>query len=153
MKKITLLVVLLAICGSAFAATAKKQSTPEVALKREVAAAADIVSNKKAELNGTQWNITLTSMGAKGKTETDVVVFANDKVGSKNLEGFGYEPSGFSVRLQEDGTVIWETMQVSEKDGTAFWRGDIKDGVMRGVLSRRDKKEKTYDYSFVSAAK
>lgn len=160
MRKMAMVVVLLMICGPVFAAKkqpaqSKESTAPAAAQKKAVPATADIASKKKAELNGTEWNITLTpmGMGGKGKQETDVITFANDKVGSKNLEGRGYVPSGFSVRLQEDGTVIWETMQVSEKDGTVFWRGDIKDGVMRGVLSRRDKKEKTYDYSFVSAAK
>ena len=42
-------------------------------------------------------------------------------------------------------------MQTSEKDGVAFWRGDIgPDGIMRGVLSKRDLKNNTKDFNFVS---
>ena len=68
------------------------------------------------------------------------------------MEAKGFEATNFSMRLLEDGeTYTWETMQVSEKTGAAFWRGDIgNDGIMRGVLSIRDKKNKVSDFNFYS---
>lgn len=113
----------------------------------------EIIAKKKAELNGTAWTIEMRPMSSKGRTEKDVISFSQDKVMSNNLATLGYMATNFTVRLEDDGTVVWETMQTSEKDGQAFWRGDIKDGVMRGVLSKRDKKNRAYDFNFVSVTK
>ncbi len=110
----------------------------------------DVIAKKKAELNGTVWNIELRPISSKGKVEKDVITFSQDKIMSNNLTTLGYAATNFTVRLENDGTVVWETMQTSEKDGQAFWRGDIKDGVMRGVLSKRDKKNRGYDFNFAS---
>jgi len=116
----------------------------------------EIIAQKKQELDGKKWEIELKPMegGAKAKVEKDVIIFSEGKVSSQNLAKLGFSPTNFSVRLEEDGTIIWETMQTSEKAGMAFWRGDIgPDGVMRGVLSRRDTKGNIYDYNFVSINK
>lgn len=134
-------------------------STEKIVTRQVVTAApggqAGAVDKKKAELNGTEWTVTMTSAGAmakgKAKGSEDVITFSDGKVGSKNLKNDGFEPSNFSVRFLDDGTTVWETMQSSEKAGLAFWRGDIgPDGIMRGVLSKRDKAEKTTDFDFVS---
>ena len=115
-------------------------------------AAEDILSAKTAELNNTEWTIELKSMaGGKAKAEKDTLHFADGKVSSANMGKAGYGASNFTTRLLEDGALAWETMQSSEKDGIAFWRGDIgADGVMRGVLSKRDLKDNAKDFSFVS---
>ena len=120
-----------------------------------IAMTEEVLAKKKAELNGTKWNIELKSMvTVKGKskleTEKDVVNFSEGKIVSEKLAALGYAPTGFNSRMEEDGTLIWETMQTSEEDGTAFWRGDVgPDGIMRGVLSKRDPKENVKDYNFV----
>ena len=151
MKKVIALgIIVLMVTGVASAETKKKQTIAQT----QTVPLEEIIAKKKAELNGTEWTVEMKPMGTKGKAETDVISFAEDKVSSKNLGNLGYAPTNFTVRLEEDGTVIWETMQVSEKDGTAFWRGDIApDGIMRGVLSKRDKKDNAYDFSFVSISK
>jgi hypothetical protein len=91
-------------------------------------------------------------MSGKGKVEKDILNFAEDKVSSRNMEGRGFAATNFSMRiLEDDQTYTWETMQVSEKDGTAFWRGDIgSDGIMRGVVTIRDKRNRSSDYNFYS---
>lgn len=109
-----------------------------------------LLAEKKAALNGTEWTVTMTPAGGKGRVETDVLSFSDDKVVSKNLAARGFAASNYSVRLQDDGALTWETMQTSEKEGLAFWRGDVNEGIMRGVLSKRDKNEATTDFSFVS---
>lgn len=159
MRKIILatMIVLTAI-GAASAETKKKQTTKDIVTKQATSQIpatkiAELAAKKKAELNGTEWAIQTKPMGGgRGKTETDLISFSEDKVISKNLATLGYAATNFTVRTEEDGTVIWETMQTSEKDGIAFWRGDINDGVMRGVLSKRDKKDNAFDFSFVSAS-
>lgn len=174
MKKTGSLLVILGFlvltCVSAFAAWFDKEKAPQeqsapqqkavtqtTVTQKQAANAAEVIANKKTELNGTEWSIELWLMAkpkGKSKGEMDVISFAENKVVSKNLNALGYAASGFTVRLEEDGTVIWETMQASEKSGTAFWRGDIgPDGIMRGVLSRRDVKGNTVDSNFVSIAK
>ncbi len=157
MKKIVVLVamIVLIVAGVGYAESQKK-AAPQQAKAAEVSAdqMAEMLAKKKAELNGTEWNIKLTPMGGgHGKAENDVLSFVNDKVTSKNLEQSGYVSTNFSVRLLEDGTFTWETMQTSEKEGVAFWRGDISpDGVMRGVISKRDKKDNASDFNFVSVS-
>lgn len=158
MKKIIVLgIIVLMVTGVAFAETKKKQTTTQQQVtitQTPTAKLEEIIAKKKAELNGTEWTVEMKPMGGKGKAETDVISFAEDKVSSKNLSNAGYPATNFTVRLEEDGTVIWETMQTSEKDGQAFWRGDIgPDGIMRGVLSKRDTKGNTVDFNFVSVSK
>lgn len=129
--------------------TEQKQAVKETV--NVAAPSSELIEKKKAELNWTEWTVEMKPMTGKGKPETDVITFADGKVGSKNLVALGgFAPSNFTVRLEDDGTVIWETMQTSEKDGIAFWRGDVKDGIMRGVLSRRDKKDRPTDFNFHS---
>ena len=118
-------------------------------------AAEDILAAKKADLNNSEWSIELKSMaGGKGKikAEQDTLLFSDGKVSSGNLMKAGYNTTNYTLRMLEDNeTLTWETMQTSEKDGVSFWRGDIgPDGVMRGVLSKRDLKNNTKDFNFVS---
>lgn len=120
------------------------------AIATQSAAQDELLAKKRAELNNTEWNVTMAPMNGKGRAEADTLSFANDKVVSKNLAAGGFGPSNFTLRMQDDGTVTWETMQSSEKQGIAFWRGDLKDGIMRGVLSKRDKNNNSSDFSFVS---
>ena len=118
-------------------------------------AAEDILAAKKAALDNSEWSIELKPMaGGKGKSkaEQDTLLFSDGKVSSGNLVKAGYNTTNYTLRILEDNeTLTWETMQTSEKDGVAFWRGDIgPDGIMRGVLSKRDLKNSTKDFNFVS---
>lgn len=135
--------------GLVFAARPAKQT---ITVNKTVDPEAAITA-KKAELNGTEWTVEVKPMSAKakGKAETDVISFTENQVVSKNLQQLGYAPSNYSVRFQDDGTATWETMQVSEKDGTAFWRGDIQDGAMRGILSKQGKRG-NQDFAFASVS-
>jgi hypothetical protein len=136
-----------------FAAPAKVEQAPAaVVTKKQNNKMQEMVSKKKMELEGTVWAIDIKPMSGKGKAEKDTLNFADDKISSKNMEGRGFTATNYSMRiLEDDETYTWETMQVSEKDGTAFWRGDIgSDGIMRGVMTIRDKKNRTSDYNFYS---
>ena len=118
-------------------------------------AAEDILATKKAALDNSEWIIELKPMaGGKGKSkaEQDTLLFSDGKISSGNLVKAGYNTTNYTLRILEDNeTLTWETMQTSEKDGVAFWRGDIgPDGIMRGVLSKRDLKNNTKDFNFVS---
>jgi hypothetical protein len=130
---------------------AAAQAQPVSAAPKAMAPPApEVLDKKKTGLNNTEWPIEVKPMGGKGKTQKDTLTFIDGKVVSKNMEGKGKNAPNFSVRLQDDGTLTWETMETSDK-GTTFWRGDIgPDGIMRGVISKRDKKGTGVDFSFVS---
>ncbi len=131
----------------------EKAAAPAAAVKKQVNKVQEMITKKKSEINGTEWAIEIKPMSGKGKLEKDTLIFMDAKVGTKNMATKGYAATNFSMRLLEDNeTYTWETMQISEKEGTAFWRGDISsDGVMRGVVSIRNKKNIVSDYNFVSA--
>ena len=154
-KKVVLVIVVMVFIVAGIGYVESQEDTASAPEQATVPLSADqmaeMLAQGKVELNNTEWDITLTPMdGGRGKPENDVLSFTDDKVASKNLEQGGYGPTNFTARLQDDGTFTWETMQTSEKEGVAFWRGDINDGVMRGVLSIRDKKNNTTDFNFVS---
>jgi len=133
-------------------AAPQKAAAPQVLSKKQNNKIQDMIAKKKLEINGTEWAIETKPMSGKGKVEKDVLSFMDSKVSSKNMGVKGFAATNFSMRLLEDNeTYTWETMQISEKEGTAFWRGDIStDGVMRGVVSIRDKKNKVSDFNFHS---
>jgi hypothetical protein len=148
MKKVLVAaVVLIFTAGVCFA---QKPSGRRALVVAPVVSAEELAAQKKSELNATEWNIEVKAMASKGRGENDVVSFADEKVVSKNLQKQGFNPTSFTVRVQEDGTVTWETMQTSADNGSAFWRGDILNGIMRGVLMRKDKRGNVTDYNFSS---
>lgn len=144
----------LTMAGLVYAADEKQAAAPEKVVVSPVVASPETLAARKAELNNTEWEIEVKSMaGGKGvKSEKDTLHFADGKISSANLTKAGYNTTNFTLRMLEDNeTLTWETMQTAEKDGVAFWRGDIgPDGVMRGVLSKRDLKNNTKDFNFVS---
>lgn len=155
MKKLVVLsaVTILSMAGLSYAADENTKVLPEKVVTTSVATAGEVLAAKKAELNNTEWTIELKSMAsARAKAVKDTINFADGKISSANLRKSGYGSTNFTSRMLEDNeTLSWETMQTSEKDGVAFWRGDIgAGGIMRGVMSKRDKKDKTSDFNFVS---
>lgn len=144
MKKIAILVIVLGIVFL------QGFSVVQAAPSKDLAAARALAMAKKEELNNTQWTIAVAPVPGKGQAETDVISFVNNRVVSRNLNNAGFDATGFSVRVKEDETVIWETIQKDEKDNAALWRGEIKDGVMWGVLRKRDSRGRLSDFSFAS---
>ena len=147
-------VAVLSMAGFSYAADEGQEALPEKVVTKSVVTTVDALAAKKADLNNTEWAIELKPMSSakNAKSEKDTLNFVDGKISSVNLGKSGHSPTNFTLRMLEDNeTLTWETMQTSEKDGVAFWRGDIgPDGIMRGVLSKRDKKDKTSDFNFVS---
>lgn len=108
-----------------------------------------------AGLDKTVWTVAV-----KPKEETkvkyphfDKIAFKGDKVYSEYLLAEGYLASNYSLTIQDDGTLVWETMQF--KQGTedrAFLRGEINSAAMRGsiVLRPKEGRDATFDYSTIS---
>ena len=102
-----------------------------------------------AKLDGTRWSLTVTPMGEKpGKPQQDTVTFTGPQVRSEHLTKEGYSSSNFTLRLEDDGSAVWETMQGKEGGHLAFWRGNVQSGTMRGVLSKRMADGTSTDFSF-----
>ena len=105
-----------------------------------------------AKLNGTQWAVTVTPMGGDpGKTpksKQDTLSFHGPQMTSEWLAKEGYGNSNFTLRLEDDGSAVWETMQSKEGGHLVFWRGNVQEGVMRGVVSKRTPEGVSTDFGF-----
>lgn len=114
-----------------------------------------LMQKKRNELNNTQWQIELIESSGKGKKENDTVEFKNNQIVSAAYGKRGFPSTNYTLTVQNDSSLVWETMQTSEKDGIAFWRGEISPDMkqMRGVLSHRIDDQTSLDYSFASVSK
>lgn len=142
--------------GNEIGAPAKTETAvtpPEIDKKKEEELKAKALAIEKAKetLSKQQWTIELySSTGKKGKPERDVLTFSDGKISSKNLSSEGYSATNYTLTIQEDKTIVWETMQTNEKAGVVFWRGELRDNVMRGMLSIRPLEKEPQDFSFIS---
>ncbi len=144
-----------AVSKPAEAAKPAPKPQSDKALEESLKAKRAIAQKKLNELNNTEWAVEMSSLVAKGKKESDTITFKNNQVLMANYIKKGFPATNFTLTVQEDGTVIWETMQTSEKSGIAFWRGELdsKMEVMRGVVSYQADKKNKQDYSFISTLK
>ena len=94
------------------------------------------------------WKIRLVP--AKGGAESaDLLSFKKGEFVSAKLNTLGFPNSSYSQNIDENGKVVWHTMQTGP-DGVATWRGEIKNGRMRGILILRKAGKEPQDFSFVS---
>jgi hypothetical protein len=113
----------------------------------------ELIDNKKASLNNTAWEIEIVPLGGGKKTD-DTVIFREGKVSLKALKEKGFSPTNYTLTIQDNGSLIWETMQTSERGKIVFIRGEISSDIktMHGIMSY-PKGGKTQDYSFMSLEK
>ncbi|HNQ50596.1 MAG TPA: hypothetical protein PLP56_04135 [Candidatus Omnitrophota bacterium] len=125
------------------------------ALEKELKDKRVVVAQKMSLLNNTEWQIELSPLSGKGKKETDTVTFRNNQVSLANYGKKGFPSTNITLTVQPDGSMIWETMQTSEKSGICFWRGELDKAmtVMRGVLSHKIDDRTKQDYSFTSTSR
>ena len=101
------------------------------------------------ELDGTEWEVSMIYVTKKGKKNNseDKLIFADKKFISERFDKKGYDPTNYSLTLQDDGATRFGTMQIKGKD-TSFWKGTIKDGAIDGSvhtqLSGGDSTRTTY---------
>ncbi len=111
-------------------------STPVFAAE-DAAAQQELLAAKKAELNGHEWDINLTSAADKSKSDTDTLVFKEMKFDSKAMTSQGFNSTNYTISLQEGGPTVWETMQSTESGNPVFWRGEWEGDSMKGVMSKQ----------------
>lgn len=105
------------------------------------------------DLNSREWVIYVRPQGEKAAgVETDMLTFQNGKLTSKNLSAQGYPESNYGLSVNEDGGIIWETMQARELPNQvdlAFLRGELfNDGSMRGTISLQPHKGAKKRFAF-----
>lgn len=113
----------------------------------------ELIERKKQSLNNTEWGIEITPAKG-GKRSRDKVVFKEGKVSLHKLLKEGFSPTNYTLTIQEDGTLLWETMQTAKGGKIVFIRGEITSDIkaMRGMLSFPEEGG-TEDYSFRSISK
>lgn len=115
----------------------------------------EIVKKKMALLNNTEWQIELSPLSGKGKKEIDTATFKDNQVSLADFSKKGFPATNLTLNVQDDGAVVWETMQTSEKNGMCFWRGELDKTMMsmRGVISHKIDDKNKMDYSFTSVSR
>ena len=132
----------------------EEKAKPSVADETKKAQIRKVIEERKSELNGSEWKVTLSSSDPKAKSEEDVLTFQNGQVKSKNFAARGFSATNYTVSIPEGSDMaVWETMQTSEKEGVVFIRGEWKGDQMRGVISQQLQGGTTRDYNFTTAGK
>lgn len=124
-----------------------KAQEEKMAVRRE--------AEKKANetLAQKEWQIeTVETAAKKTKPEADVLTFSEGKVTSKNYSAKGYPATNITLTVQDNGIIVWETMQTNPEHGTVFWRGELGNGLMSGAASLQPKKGDNKDYYFTTAS-
>lgn len=113
------------------------------------------VEEKKKEINGSEWEVALSSSSdPKAKVENDVLTFQNGQVTSKVFSSKGFKATNYTITVQEGSPdTVWETMQTSPKEGVVFIRGEWNQDTMRGIVSQQLEGGNTRDYSFSTVKK
>jgi type II secretory pathway pseudopilin PulG len=160
MKKIILALVVFSIavvaCGPAFAAS-KKASERERARIEAEKAVKDLARKQAGQkatdlLNSKEWVIYLSptgnSAGKRLPVITDVLTFKEGRVSSKHLTAGGFGESYYTLTVYDSGTAVWETMQRTDKEDLAFWRGELRGDSLTGVMNIQTAKGVREEYSF-----
>src|SRR5437870_4544099 len=98
-------------------------------------------------LDGTQWQIKLTTSAVKTPSE-DLILFDKERIISRLFKPKGFSTSNHTLTEEKYGPVIWETMQSSEAEGTLSWHGELGGDAMHGVASWRKPDGVVVDYTF-----
>lgn len=100
------------------------------------------------DLENAQWQIRVISQAA-GKVHNDLVYFEEGKFISQNYSAQNYPPADYSLIIEEEDKITWESTQAGP-GGTVSWRGEIKKGEMEGNFRLRSSGGEAQDFSFVS---
>ena len=147
-------VALLVTFFSMTAAYAKNDAPAKTDAVKKLEDSRQLIDQKKKELNGSEWQLDMTSSDAQGKAEKEVFTFQNGQVTCKMLTARGFKPTNYTISVPEGSDMaVWETMQTNDKSNVVFIRGEWKEDSMRGVISEQLEGGKTRDYSFASAGK
>jgi REP element-mobilizing transposase RayT len=106
------------------------------------------VINKLDKLKFSEWQISITG---GNEVMADTLTFLDGKFISAWMNAQGYPQTNYSVVVDGDDKVIWETMQTLDTS-IVSWRGEVVKGKMNGVISLRQDGQEPRDFSFSSIA-
>jgi hypothetical protein len=149
---------LILVVSVAMAQTEPAKEEPKVTVQEEKINKFDEqrrVNVAKAQkiLAGTTWKVITTLQDArKSEKGTEVFTFTERRVTTQNLAALGYSPAGsnYSIYIEDDGTIVWETMLKDAEGGDVLLRGDLRGEVMTGVIDIQPKKGVRKIYYFSS---
>ncbi len=88
------------------------------------------------ELDGTEWTIELaisTTKDGTKKMQEDTLVFKDKKFNTTGQEKGGFDPSNYSLKVNEDDVTSFGTMQIKDEK-TAFWEGKVTGEKVKGSV-------------------
>lgn len=100
-------------------------------------------------LQDTVWDLQVRPGWASGEIRKDNLRFESRRMESAELTAQGFTGSNYTLTPQEDGTVLWETMQTGPNGETVCWRGEWNGRTMRGMMTRQLPNGETYSFNFV----
>ncbi len=104
------------------------------------------------DLNATEWTVELRVPAAIASLypEIDKLTFLDGKISSRLFLSKGFSASNYTLVIQDNNRLVWETMQKSAAGESLFWRGEVEDGSMQGNFSLRQAGQEPQDVSFMS---
>ena len=116
-----------------FAAQKKRRIINESG--RPEAVAKESGSQAKQFLKSQEWIIYLVPINDESaKPQIDILSFSNNKFNSRNLSSKGFKEFDYTV-TEAEGAASWEASQTIESGEITSWHAELKDKLMRGVLS------------------
>ena len=109
-------------------------------------------------LDGTVWviELALRGEGDVNYPRYDKIRFKNGTLVSDYVSSLGFSTSNYAFTINEQGRLVWETMQRNTKGERVFWQGEAtQDGKMQGSFSRQqpskgEVKGELMEFSFTS---
>jgi len=111
--------------------------------------AVSIETENLSEFRSSEWQVKMMSTGSKEET-ADVLSFVDGKFISAKMNELGYSSSNYSITVEDNNKIIWETMQTGPDGSVVSWRGEIEEGKMNGIVSLRQTGKAPQDFSFIS---
>ena len=106
-------------------------------------------TNQLSEFRSSEWQVKMISSGSKEET-ADTLSFVDGQFASAKMSELGYSRSNYSITVEDNNKIIWETMQTGSDGSVVSWRGEIEEGKMNGIVSLRQKDKEPQDFSFMS---
>lgn len=133
--------------------TMNMAQTPHAESKIEAVKSAPIplpAKKDRVDLEGTLWDVELITTSANGTEQIkDKIRFAGNGFESYYFLNQGFNPSNYTVTVNKNGVVTWETVQMNEKGDSLSWHGDWNGKQMEGMMSYRPKGNNPQDFSFI----
>jgi putative transposase len=101
------------------------------------------------EFRSSEWQVKVVSAASKEES-ADILSFVDGKFASAKMNELGYSSSNYSITVEDNNKIVWETMQTGPDGSVVSWHGEIEAGKMSGIVSLREAQKEPQDFSFMS---